>query len=541
MQSESIRTDVLVIGGGAAGLVAALTARAEGKEVLLVCKGPVAAGSPSAYAGGQLAIHLPHAITQTPDDWAAHRPLTGPAVARALIEDAERQVQGLARHGVPLRPSSEGGYRVDAVGGGGFAPGAALSATLARAAERAGVRILPRVTVSSLALEERRCRGAVGFTPDGRLLTLGARAVVVATGGAGAIFEHSLGMTGDGYALLLRAGVALTNLEFVKFFPLGMVGVRYPPHRPQRSFYDLEGLRAINAAGEDIFQKHRGQSIRDGLQDLYSRFVVTSAIVAGERRAGPVFLDLSEVPTRRWESLQEMGPTGLAQRWSGSPAMWRRLLNERRIETAPISHSFSGGAVVGANMATAVPGLFAAGEVADAFLDLGAVPLYEIGPLAWAVTSGGIAGREAARAAEGDQENQTDLALAERRRLDRLTRRTGRTPARSIVRRIRRIMSRSAGPLRDGASLRGGLVRLEGMRAKADHLRVAGHPDLADALEVETMLLISQGLLQAALAREESRSEHCREDFPARDDARWLRRIILSLGEGDHLAVSAHV
>jgi succinate dehydrogenase / fumarate reductase, flavoprotein subunit len=537
MQSESIRTDVLVIGGGAAGLVAALAARAAGKAVLLACKGPVAAGSPSAYAGGQLAIHLPHPVTQTPDDWAAQRPLTGPAVARALIEEAEAQVQTLAQYGVPLRPSSEGGYRGDAARGGGFAPGAALTSTLVRAAERAGVRIIPRLTVSALALEDRRCGGAIGFTLDGRLLTLRARAVVVATGGAGAIFEHSLGMAGEGYALLLRAGVPLTNLEFVKFFPLGMVGVRYPPHRPQRSFYDLEGLRVINAAGEDIFEKHLGQTIREGLQDLYSRFVATSAIVARERRAGPVLLDLRSVPPRLWDTLRDMGPTGLAQRWSGSPAMWRRLLNERQMETAPISHSFSGGAEVGPNMATAIQGLFAAGEVVDAFLDLGAVPLYEIGPLAWAVTSGGIAGREAARAAEGDHYQRTDLAPTHQPRLERLTNRAGRTPAGTLVRKVKRIMSRSGGPLRNGALLRDGLDRLDAVRSKADHLRVGDYRDLSAALEVENMLLVSEGVLKAASTREESRSEHSREDFPARDDARWLRRIVLSLDEAERLSV----
>src|SRR5205823_4893752 len=143
---------------------------------------------------------------------------------------------GLTQYGVLVRPSAEGGYSIGRAPGDRMWQSARLIYQMEQTAREQGVDLLPGFTAVGLLAADGRCYGAYGFTDEGEWVELRAKATVVAIGGAGRLFQRSFGMTGDGYALLLGAGAHLVNMEFMKFFPLGLPTVRYAPQRPSRSF-----------------------------------------------------------------------------------------------------------------------------------------------------------------------------------------------------------------------------------------------------------------------------------------------------------------
>ncbi len=524
--SRIVETDVLVLGSGIAGLAGAIEARRNGARVVVAAQGPIGRPSVSSHAGGQLALHLPPRSERLNDDWMRTSPLTNREVAQALAAQAELLIGGLAEYGVAVRPSDEGGYSIARLPGDTEWPSVRLISQMAQKSRQLGVDLMHGVTVTDLQSVDGRCYGARAFTENGTELEIRAKATVVAIGGAGRLFQPSFGMTGDGFALLLRAGARLVNMEFTKFFPLGLPSVRYPPQRPSRRFYDLEGLRVVNVRGEDLCEKYLGASIRDSLVDLYSRFVTLSWIVTKEWRDGPVYLDLTRVPSAVWDSMVELGVPGLMSRWGASPDLWNKLLSRRILPTRPISHSIAGGALVGSDMSTGVDGLFAGGEVVDAFWELEAQPPYSIGPLPSALITGHIAGHEAARFAKrvtgtlpvstkwGDAPDEVETY----------------TPS-SAATRISSIMLKDGGPLRSRASIEAGLEQLDRLETERRPMPRVSPRDRSRIVGGRSLLMTARAILFAAHLREESRSEHYREDFPAKDDVRWIRPIAVRLNE----------
>jgi succinate dehydrogenase/fumarate reductase flavoprotein subunit len=461
-------------------------------------------------------------------------------VARRLAEEAHREISNLTRYGINVRPSKSGGFRIEHAGAKEASGGHILVSRLIAAAQDEGMRMISHCTCAGLLVSDQRCHGAIGFTAHGNRLVIVARAVVLASGGACHMFEHTTnppGITGDGYALLLKAGAELTNVEFIRFFPLGLPQFRFPAHRPFRRFYDLEGLTVTNSRDEDIFQKHMGVSLKDGMSEAYSRFVTMSSVVTREGRSGEVFLDCTHVPENTWTDVRSMGPRNLVIRWGGSVEMWRSLLKNQRVPTAPIAQTFVGGAKVNSQMATDVTGLFACGEVVNFHFDLSSEPACEIGPLTCALVSGAIAGREATIACQRLKRptpSSTDKAGAFKA-IDAIANRKQGTLPEPIVDKIRRIMTAHAGPLRSASSLRAGIRKLNQLEPAIASVKARDYRQLTRALEVRNMALIARAVLEAALMREESRSEHVREDFPARDNDRWQKKIAVRVDSHNQL------
>jgi succinate dehydrogenase / fumarate reductase flavoprotein subunit len=542
MTPRLVETDVLVIGSGVAGLAAALAVRENGKQVLVVSKGSIAGHSCSWFAGGQLSLHLPVAGDAGIKEWLAGSPLTDRSVARALAVEAPLQIRNLARHGLSIRGTKSGGYAMDNARAGHAFSGITMVTRMTHSARSAGVNMLAGFTSVRLLVFDNRCAGAIGFTGQGEFLVIAARAVVLASGGACRMFQHTTnpsGITGDGYAMLLHAGAELVNVEFIRFFPLGLPGFRFPVHRPFRRFYDIEGLRTVNARGEDIFRKHLSMSIKQAMENTYCRFVTMSSIVAKERRSGEVLLDFTQVPAKIWSRLKSLGPKGLVKNWGGSAEMWLSILKDRSARTAPIAQTFVGGARVRSNMATQVAGLFACGEVVNFHFDLSSVPPCEIGPLPCALTSGSIAGKHAARASARTKKvaSSTSAGRRELKLLQSIIERKEGISPKPIMNKIRKIMSLHCGALRSGASLREGLNKLNLLEPRMARFKISGRGELSQAVEAQNMALIASAVLHASLMREESRSEHFREDFPAKDDGRWLQSIVIELDRNKALSL----
>lgn len=220
---EVIHTDLLTIGGGLAGLCAAIAARERGREVILCSRVMSGLASSSAFSQGSFRGQVAGFSAEQ------HRQLTletghqlnEPAMVEALAEDATVAVTSLRAYGIEIR-DREKGFFVPARKAG--QEGLNLTRPLAEHARRAGVRFLQPFTAGGLLQYGGRAAGAWGFVKkENQPQAIAARAVILATGGGGAAFLHtdnSPGSAGDGYALAYCAGLPLIDMEFVQFYPL---------------------------------------------------------------------------------------------------------------------------------------------------------------------------------------------------------------------------------------------------------------------------------------------------------------------------------
>jgi L-aspartate oxidase len=328
--------DLLVVGAGAAGLTAALTAAQRGARVLLLTKGRVP-DSASWHAQGGIAGALGdddttalHAI----DTERAGRELCRPSAVRVLVEEGPERVRELIALGVPFDPelSLEGGHsrrRVSSVEGA--ATGWAVTSVLGRRAARTRlISMAQAANVLGLWAAEGRCLGVI--TPTG---PISARATVLAMGGAAALWARTTnpeGQVGDAVAIGLRAGVAIADMEFMQFHPTVLEGSR---------LLLTEALRGEGAALLD----ENGERFVD---ELAPRDVVARAVVARRR----VFLDLRDIDRSRFRGLMEE-----IEKAGFDPA--REL-----VPVSPAAHYTIGGIVSDLDGRSDLAGLFVAGECA---------------------------------------------------------------------------------------------------------------------------------------------------------------------------------
>ncbi len=335
MDSFQTRCDLLIVGGGVAGLFAALRA-AEDRDVLVLTKSSLL-GSTSFLAQGGVA-----AAVGDEDDPALHaedtlragRGLCRPSAVEALTRDAPARVDDLVRLGVEFDPgfSLEGGHsRARVLHCDGAATGARIARVLAeRVLAHPRIRVSEGETALELCVSDGRC---VGLRTDGRAVA--APATLLATGGYAALWKRTTnpaGAVGDGIALAYRAGSAVADLEFVQFHPTAVAGSR---------LLLSEALRGAGALLVDAV----GRRFTD---ELAPRDVVARAIGAQET----ALLDLRAIDRSRYPGLMDA-----IEQEGYDPA-------SEPVPVAPAAHYTMGGVVTGLDGRTEVPGLYAAGECA---------------------------------------------------------------------------------------------------------------------------------------------------------------------------------
>lgn len=517
--------DVLVLGGGIAGLTAAVGAARRWRVGLLtkstlddtttfLAQGGIAAalGPPDSTE-----LHFQDTVNAGAGlcDEEAVRVLVneGPDRVRELMEICPRfdRIDGLITLG------REGAHSVPrVVHAGGDATGLEVSSALAEAARLGSrVQLFENEFVIDLLTIDGRCVGALSLNLDDGGLTLNvAMVTILASGGAGQVYGRTtnpLVATGDGVAMAYRAGAAIRDLEFVQFHPTGLaVEGQETVHLISEALRG-EGAYLRNAAGERFVQKY------DERGELASRDVVVRAMMSEMRREGTdhVYLDATHLDgewlRRRFPSVT----SGLIERGLD--------LGAQLIPVAPVCHYFIGGVVTDVWGRTSLPGLYASGEVANTGVH-GANRLASNSLLEGLVFSDRVVrdvDRFVGRLGEDVQRLRFDLPEATR---------GGSDPA-AARRRLTTVMSEKVGVLRRGDALRDALAELDALTSEL-RFGVMGQAEY----ELYNLLTLGTQIAKCALLREESRGVHLREDFPEPDDEHWRRHITLRLpqhhGEG---------
>jgi L-aspartate oxidase len=519
--------DVVVLGSGAAGLAAALAARPV-REVLLVTKDVLAAGSTAWAQGGLAGVLDPHDSLENHvrDTLAAGAGLCDEAAVRLLVEEAPKAIRYLAGLGAAFDRgpdgstpalTREGGHshrRI--VHSGGDRSGAEVQRTLDEAAVAAGVEVMDRTFALDLLVGwapdgSRQAAGVrvAHIDADGQVLSVGditARAVVLATGGYGQVFASTSNppaVTGDGLALAMRAGVVASDLEFVQFHPT-VLWQGADAHGQQALISEAvrgEGAVLYDAAGARIMEGVHP------LEDLAPRDVVAAAISRrmAEAPAGVddhVYLDATHLGERFVERFPTI--TAACRAVGVDPV-------RERIPVAPAAHYVCGGVRADLNGSTEMTGLFAVGEVACTGVH-GANRLAS-NSLTESVVSGTRLGRDLQwdlpePVEPGEPDAGAGLLVA---------------PSTSLS--TRTTMSRHVGVLRRPDGLEAALAVLSGLCVGAS----AEVEPSRRAFEATNLLTVALGVVASAAARTESRGCHRRTDHPEPSDD-WRRHLRVTLG-----------
>ena len=511
--------DVLVLGGGIAGLTAAIGA-ARRWRVGLLTKATFDDTTTFLAQGGIAAALGPSDSPELhfQDTVNAGAGLCDEQAVRVLVSegpDRVRELMGICprfdKVDGQIVLGREGAHSVArVVHAGGDATGSEVSSALAEAA-RVGSRVelYENEFVIDLLTVDGKCVGALSLNLDDGELTLNvAMVTVLATGGAGQVYGRTTNprvATGDGIAMAYRAGAAIRDLEFVQFHPTGLA------LRGQETVLLItealrgEGAYLRNAAGE------RFMTAYDSRGELASRDVVVRGMVTEMRAAGSdhVFLDATHLDAT-W--LQERFPRVTA----GLVAHGLDLATQL-IPVSPVCHYFIGGVVTDVWGRTTVPGLYGSGEVASTGVH-GANRLASNSLLEGLVFSDRVVrdlDRYIGRLGEDVRRLRFDLPE---------TAGGGDSDAAAARRRLTAVMSDKVGVVRSAAELAAALADLGALTSELRFGALA-----APQYEVFNLLTLGTQIAKCALLRQESRGVHLREDFPAVDDLSWQRHITLRL------------
>ncbi len=505
-----IRTDVLVIGSGAAGLLFALHCAAQGKSVVLATKAS-AGESNSAWAQGGVAAALdleedsPRAHLS--DTLAAGAGLCDEAAAAIVASEAPQRVDELVRLGVAfdlagsgaLDLTREAAHSAARVAHAADATGRAITETLvSRALRHPNVTVLERSVAIELIADDRGCRGAWLLAHDRLVPVLASAATALATGGSGRLFSRTTnppGATADGLPLALHAGATLADLEFVQFHPTALALTGAPALLVSEAARGEGGI-LVDAAGR------RFCFDADPRGELAPRDVVARAIYHQVQRdpTGGVRLDLRPIGA----------PELVRDRFPNIAAACARFgidIGTTPIPVSPAAHYHMGGIRTDLWGRTAVPGLYAIGECA-------CTGLHGANRLA----SNSLAECLVFAARAADDVRAGDGGMGEFESED-----PSAPPAffevPDGIAAIAALLWDAAGVERDGDLLRRALESLESFP-------VQKQPVSRASLEARAALAVGAMIAGAALMREESRGSHYRVDFPALDNSQWRARIL---------------
>ncbi|QDV70937.1 L-aspartate oxidase [Rosistilla carotiformis] len=513
-------TDLLVIGGGLSGLRAA-NAAAANQSVLVVTKDRIQESN-SNYAQGGIAGVIDETDSfenHVQDTLNAGGNLCDRSVVDTVIREAPRRIEELIAWGTRFDSHQEGSLMLGREGGHshqrivhalGDATGReVMRAVIQRTRERQNIQIMENAFTMDLLTHEGRCHGAVLGVGTDKPTLVWAKQTILCTGGCGQIFRESTNppvATADGIAAAYRAGVELRDMEMMQFHPtvLYIAGSsRFLITEAVRG----EGAHLVDASG------HRFMSEYDPRGELAPRDVVSQSIVRqmSKTQHPCVYLDLNH-----------LDPKEVKSRFPGIAKVCQEFgldITQDRIPVRPGAHYMIGGVSVDIEGRTSLPGLWAAGEVTSSGLH-GANRLAS-NSLLEGLVYGAHAGEGAARAAAEMPDRYEALKIegpATAAPVEPLD-------IGDIRNAMKSLMGRLCGVQRDAPSLRQALDSLESYCSYA----LPRQFDSVEGWELQNMLLTARLMAATALAREESRGVHFRNDFPTTNDEQWRRHLTVQI------------
>ena len=543
MIMEVIKHDIVIIGAGLAGLRAAIASAEKSRDVSIAiiaktypirCHSVCAEGGTAAVLredeGDNFDLHAWDTIKGS--DFLADQD-----AVEFFVREIPKEIFRLDNWGCPWSRREDGKIAQRAFGGMSF------NRTVF-AADRTGFHevhtlyerclMYPNITrydeyfVTNIFIEDNSIKGISAINlRNGEMTFFNAKAVILATGGAGRLYgftTYSHQVTGDGLAIAYRAGVALKDMEFVQFHPTGLIPSGILMTEACRS----EGGYLRNRDGERFMKRYAPEKMELAPRDVVSRAMWTE-IIEGRGIDGPygsyIALDLTHLGE---EKINERLPLirEAARKFSGIDPV------DEPIPVKPVAHYTMGGLHTNMFTETTVKGLYAAGEVS-------AVSIHGANRLgsnstAECLVFGRVAGEKAVEYVQGKSfaEITKEERLAEEKRVfDEFLGRSGDENPYEIKKALNEVMDRYFWIFRNGDEMKEGIKRIQELKRKYENIEISDksrgfNTQLIHAMEIGFMLDLAEVVAFGAYAREESRGAHYRLDYPKRDDERWLKHTL---------------
>lgn len=543
--AQSLTHDVLILGAGLAGLRAAveLSHRTEGhvdigivsKVQLMRAHSVCAEGGTAAVLreddGDSIALHAWDSVKGS--DFLADQDVVW-RFCRAM----PREIRLLDHWGIPWTRDEQGRIAQRPFGGHSY-PRATLAADKTGFFEMQTLydQLLrypcfsryDELFVTDIVVEDGRFVALVGIhAPSGETVVLQAKALLIASGGAGTLYgftTYSETVTGDGLAMAYQAGLPLEDMEFLQFHPTGLV----PSGILMTEGCRGEGGYLLNNKGERFMERYAASKMELAPRDMVSRAEMTE-ILEGRGFPGPEGKDYLHL------DLTHLGADRINSRLPLIREVCIKFIGVDPITAVipirPVAHYSMGGIETDINGLTRVRNIWAAGEAACVSLHganrLGSNSTAEC--LVW----GGICGGEIAAALPALQApgrlSEASWA-AHQDRMKRTMSRQGKENLYELRRELRALMDRHVGVFRTGEGLAQALDAIRAIRQRAESAPVPDksvvyNSNLFNALELENLIDLAEVTVAGALARQESRGAHARRDFPTRDDGTWLKHTL---------------
>lgn len=547
-----IRHDVLVVGGGLAGLRAAIGVSAYWDVAVVSKVHPVRSHSGSAQGGVNAALgNAPEGRDDSPERHAFETVrgsdyLADQAAVAKMCQLAPETIYELERFGAPFSRFADGTIAQRAFGGAGFPracyaadrTGHAMLQTLYEQTVRRSVKVYDEWAVVALAVEDGRCHGVIVYDMKrGGFEAVAADYCVLATGGYGRVYRNSTNAlinTGSGVGAAFLAGVPVKDLEFVQFHPTTQFGTNILITEGARG----EGGHLVNRAGQRFMERYAPKMMELAPRDIVARSIQTEINEGRGFPGGYVHLDLRHLGRQKiCERLP--GIRDICIDFGGMDPV------EEPIPVQPGQHYSMGGIDTDVTGKTCLPNLYAAGECACVSVHganrLGGNSLLETVVFGRLVADAINARKGELRLPPSEAALQGHVKQTTER-IDRFFDRKQGVPHHQIGEKLKCVLTQKVGIFRNATELAEAVAETRELRGQyeAVRLRVPMGPfnsEVLHALELESLLYLSEITARGALAREESRGSHFRVDHPDRNDAQWLKHT-MAHRDGDEIRLS---